>query len=274
MPLLPRLSRLLPVVLAGTSALPAAGAYVSELFQSGPAGQAVELTAVDDAMGATLAILNGSRFDAGGFGQVLEVIHLPADAGWSPVVHLTDAPWPGGTVPATPLADLNPASGSDTFLLGTAGFDRLLVVFDGVIDLQLGDSPLNDVNAAARYDATAVTDWLAIGPAGLGSAYQTNGYDLDHINATLGIDLLDRIADRSAGQVLARTHAPGQPLDLNQAWVGDPDANGRFDVGGGLAYRITPGLANVPLIDTVPEPGTLAGLLIGLAVWGRCHHRR
>lgn len=253
-------------------------AHLSELFildQPGPLPtvQGIELTGVDNAQGTTLALLNGSRFDTNGFGQVLDVIHLPAGGGWAPVVLIADQPWPDAGVPTTPLTDLDPAAGNATFDLGHAGLDRLLVVFDGATQLQVGDNPLNNADAAGRYDASAVTDWLAIGPSSptdLATGYASSGLDIDGptgVNATLGIDLLARTADRSAGEVIARTHAPGQLLDLDLAWIGDLDGDGRFPVGPDLVYRSTPGVANVPLI-AIPEPGSASVLLGAYALLG------
>jgi len=273
----PRPTHLLSTAAAGLAlaatvapAPSADAAILSELFLTGPAGQALELTGVDDSQGATLAILDGSRFDANGFGKVLDVVHLQPGQGWSPVVLITDNAWPDPSVPATPVAGLAPASGATTLNLGLSFHDRILVVFDGINPIQVNDQPITDPLANARFNTHAATDWLAFGGPGLAQAYDANYDDtaLADINAALGIDLLSRTADRSAGEVFARTHATGQATDLGTTYVGTPDSAGRFDVGGGLAYRTTPGLANVPLIDTVPEPGTgvalaLAGLLMG-----------
>lgn len=257
----------------------AQAAFLSELFilsQPGPLPpvQGVELSGVDDGMGVTLALLNGSRFDATGFGQVLDLIHLPANSGWAPTVLLADQPWPDAADPVTPLADVGTASGSATFNLGGSNLDRLLVVFDGETDLIVGDNPLRTDDAAGRYDATAVTDWLAIGPSAptdLATGYVNAGYDIngpEGINVTLGIDLLARTADRSAGQVIARALAPGGMLDLHTAWVGDPDVNDIFLIDDDFAYRATPGVANVPLIS-IPEPGSAALWLASSLLMGR-----
>ena len=253
----------------------AKAATISEVFLSGPAGQALELTGVDDAQGATLAIHNGSRIDPNGFGQVLDIVHLPQGGGWNPVVLITDSAWPGGTVPTTLTDDVNLDPLRTTLNFGGTGFDRLFVVFDGATTLQLGDNPTRGGVAADRYDATAVTDWLALGPTGLAGAYDAQYTDLElaELNTALGIDLLTRTAERSAGSVFARTNAPGQPLDPDTTFVGNPDANGRFLVGPGLAYRTTPGVANVPLIEVLPEPGSATALVLGGLFLGRRRRR-
>ena len=249
----------------------AKAATISELFLTGPAGQALELTGVDDAQGATLAILNGSRIDPNGFGQVLDIVHLPQGGGWSPVVLITDSAWPGGTVPTTLTDDVNLDPLRTTLNFGGADFDRLLVVFNGDTALQLGDNPTRGGVAADRYDAAAVTDWLAFGPTGIADAYDAQYTDLEltELNTALGIDLLARTADRSNGSVFARTNAPGQPLDPDVTFVGSPDGNGRFTAGPGLAYRTTPGVANVPLVEVLPEPGSATALVLGGLFWGR-----
>ncbi|MFI4861206.1 MAG: hypothetical protein ACIAXF_11045 [Phycisphaerales bacterium JB063] len=240
-------------------------AYISEIYQSGPAGQAIEISSVDPAQGVTLAILNGSRYDPHGFGMVLEVIHIPVNTstlGDPRVVLITDLPWPDASVQATPLTEIDNASSHDALPLGTSIFDRLLLVFDGHADLRLGENPVNDSLPAARYDADALTDWLAIGPSNLAASYLGSTLDIDAVNATLGIDLLSRIVDRQTGQVIARAQLPGVPLDMDVFYAGNPDANSRFDVAGGLSYRTTPGTANLPLfVNPAPEPGSLSVLL-------------
>jgi len=253
------------VLLCGLGSTTSSGAaYISELFQSGPAGQAVEITGIGST-GATLAIIDAGRFNPSGFGRVLEVLHLEAGM-TGPVALISDQAWPNNQVDAIPFATLGPASSNPTLNLG---FDRLLVVFDGQVGVQLNDNPLTTQTAADRFETQAVGDWLAIGAGDLGAAYQANaGFNLATINQTLGIDLLARIADRDGGSVIARTNAPGQPLDLGTAFVGEPDGNGRFDVGGGFAYRTTPGVANLPLIP-VPEPSAGLLLLAGMGLAGR-----
>ncbi|XAM00867.1 PEP-CTERM sorting domain-containing protein [Phycisphaeraceae bacterium D3-23] len=255
----------LPALLLAASACAAPGhaAYISEVFQSGPAGQGIELSGIDPAQGATLAILDGSRFSTSGFGRVLELIHLPADPGGPPVVLITDMAWPDASVQPIPLADVPHASSQTTLALGGSLLDRLLVVFDGETDLLLDDNPVNTSDAQMRYDASTVTDWLAIGPGDLSSGYGSSPHNIAGINSALGIDLLARTADRQAGQVIARANTPGQALDLDVLYVGDPDVTGHFDAGGSLVYRTTPGHANLPLLHPAPEPGSAAVLLTG-----------
>ncbi|MEM9415580.1 MAG: PEP-CTERM sorting domain-containing protein [Planctomycetota bacterium] len=264
---IPRITHLL--LAAALCAGPAHAAYISEVFQSGPAGQAIELTGVDPAQGATLAILNGSRYDTNGFGQVLELIHLPASTATPPVVMISDQPWPDASIQTTPLASSTHASALTTLALGGSLFDRLLIVFEGGTDLLLGDNPARDTNTQARYNTDAVTDWLAIGPGNLATGYATSSHNIAGINSALGIDLLARTADRQAGQVIARAHAPGDSLDLDVFYVGDPDDTGRFDAGEGMTYRTTPGTANLPLIHPAPEPGSAVLVLLGAAMLAR-----
>jgi len=248
-------------------ALPGHAAYISEIDQGGPAGRGIELSQVDSGSAYTLVFIDGNAHVPTRFGAVVDVLHLPAGTGYAGVAMVTDSAWPGDPGRSTPLSSLSLASGDATLNLNLS---RLLIVMQGDIDVRRYDRPVTDPLAAARFDTAAVTDWLVLGSGDLASQYQSNGYNIGDINNKLGIDLLARIADKDQGRVIGRTNFSGQAIDMDQFFVGDPDATSmRFAVDGQHDYVYTPGQNNLPLITHMPEPGSLSLLGLGLLVLAR-----
>lgn len=241
-------------------------AYISEIDQGGPAGRGIELSQVDSASDYTLVFIDANAQVLSRFGAVVDVMHLQAGSGYGGVAMVTDSAWPGEPTRTLPLSSVSLASGDSTL---NFNLSRLLIVMQGDIDVRRYDRPVTDALASARFDPTAVTDWLVLGSGDLATAYQSNGYDIAGINAALGIDLLTRLADKDAGRVIARTNLPGQPIDMDQVFIGDPDVTQAFAVDADHNYAYTPGEANLPLINHTPEPGSLSLLAMGLAALTR-----
>jgi hypothetical protein len=250
----------LGLMTAGMSAVHTQAAYISEIDLGGPislAGQGIELSQVDPASAYTLVLMNVSPASSATFGLVKDVIHLPVGSGFVNVTMLTDEPWPEDNPAIIPLASTD--AGSSSLLLTQT---TLLVVMQGNAPVRRFDNPLgSDALAAARYDASAVTDWLVLGQGNLAADFQSSSLDIASINTTLGIDLLGRLVNTDDATLIARTNAPGQPLDMDTFYVGKPDAARQFDVAGGYKYTYTPGMINTPLAH-LPEPGSLASLAI------------
>lgn len=245
-------------------------AYISEIDLGGPAapaGQGIELSQFGSAADHTLLIIDANPTSPSAFGLVLDVIHLPASIGLADVAMVTEQNWPDSTAQTTTLASLNPASGDATFEFNNT---RLLVVMQGLSPVKRIDNPLKDAASATRYTAAAVSDWLVLGSGDIATDYQSNGHDIVDINATFGIDLLSRTVDKDLGRIVGRTYLPGDPLDMDSFFVGDPDETSRqFDVTGGYRYTYTPSASNLPL-SQVPEPSSLAALVVAMGlVWRR-----
>lgn len=253
----------------------AQSAYISEIDLGGPeapAGQGIELSNVDPASDYTLLILDANPYSTSAFGQVLDVIHLPAGVGLAGVAMVTDVAWPVSTAATTPLASLSPASGDLTL---NFAWSRLLVVMQGQSDVLRLDKPLADLAAGSRYDPAVVTDWLVLGDGDIEPLYQTKGHDIADINATLGIDLLDRVINKKTGRVIARTNEPDQAIDMDAFFIGDPDPTSQqFDVDGQWSYTYSPSMSNLPLAAHLPEPNSLAILALSLALAGNRPRRQ
>ena len=244
-------------------------ARISEIDLGGPAGQGIELSNAASPTGHTLLILDASPYVPTRFGNVLDVIHLPTNPRPDGVVMITDNPWPSDPALTTVLSTLAPASGSTELAFNLS---RLLIVMDGISATTRFDNPVTDPLSAGRYDASAVTDWLVLGSGDHAGPYQAGAYDIAGINAALGIDLLSRIVDKDDGRVIGRASHPGQALDMDTFYVGDPDASGLFAADAGHNYVYTPGLENVPLLANLPEPNSL--VLLGLGALCVCRRRR
>ncbi|MEM6506162.1 MAG: PEP-CTERM sorting domain-containing protein [Planctomycetota bacterium] len=248
-------------------ALPHRAAYISEIDLGGtesPAGQGIEFSQVDPATDYTLLILDANPFSASAFGKVLDVIHLPAGIGLAGVAMVTDLPWPDNTASTTTLGSLSPQSGSGTLLFN---FSKLLILMNGESSVMADDRPLgSDAAAQARYDKAAVLDWLVLSDADPAPLYQSRGHDIGDINTTLGIDLLARIVDTDAGRVVGRTNLPGQQLDMQVFFQGDPDTTRQFAIDEQKVYTYTPSQANLPVTVQVPEPTSLLLMALGTAL--------
>lgn len=237
-------------------ASPARGAYISEIDLDSPAGDAIEVSDVGLLDAYTLVVMEANPYLPDKFGTVLGVAPLSAGLAVNGVVLVSDTVWPGGEVPAIPLPTLTPTPPTDTLNLS---FSRLVVLLQGQADIALLTRPLNDPGG---YDASAVADWLVIGSGASASQYQSNGHDIEQINTSLGIDLLSRLVDTSAGSVVGRSGLVGEGVDLETFHVGEPDANQQFDAAlAGHRYVYTPGYAYLPLIppDPVEMPGDTDG---------------
>ncbi|MGB0766723.1 MAG: hypothetical protein ACPGYV_03330, partial [Phycisphaeraceae bacterium] len=256
--------RVLALLLVGCSLLPwtTRAAYISEIDRASVAGQAIELSQVDPLHDYSLLILDANPYSPSAFGRVLDVVSLPAGVGLGGVALITDAPWQDEPTRSRPLEDLSVRSGATSLNLL---FDRLLVVVEGRSNLQLLQNPVSDPIARATYQATTTTDWLVLGQSGLDALYARSGHDLDAINDALGIDLPARLIDKAAGRVVARTNAPGLPMDKDVFFSGDPNASQQFEVGDELLYTATLGLNNLPLQTQVPEPA--GSVTLGLVAW-------
>lgn len=245
--------------------------FISEIELGGPAGNAVELSQLDPSKDHSLLILDANPFTPSNFGTVLGVVHLAAGSTPHSVAMLSESAWPGEPGRTIPLSSLSsPATPAQLNLQ----FARLLVVMEGQTDVAYLDRPLAAAQDAARYDASAVSDWVVFGSGDLASQYQSNGHDIDAINATLGIDLLSRIADRDDGRVIGRANLPRQPIDMDSLFVGDPDAYNQFKPTHAFRYTYTPGESNLalaPVMVRIPEPTTLG--LFALVWAGRGRRR-
>lgn len=233
-------------------ALPTGAGYISEIDLAGPAGGAVEVSQMLPASDYTLLMVDANPFSPASFGVVMGVVHLPAGTGQGGLSMVSDTAWPGQPTLTQPLATLESQSANGTLDLR---FARLLVLMQGRFEIDLSDRLVNDPEPATPYDPLAVTDWLVVGNgSGQAAQYQNSGHDLPGINSALGIDLLSRLVDRSAGRVIGRTHPVGQAIDLETFYVGDPDATfQQFSVGAQENYTFTPGLENLPLtVDAMP----------------------
>jgi hypothetical protein len=246
----------------------AVAAYVSEIDFASPAGRGIELSNVDPASDYTLLFMSASP-SSSLFGLVLDTLKVPAGTGRAGVAMVTDSSWPGQSTLTAPLADVPLVSADPTLPL--AG-DVLLVVLAGRSDVVRFNNPVTDPLAASRYDRAAVTDWLVLNTVDQSGAY-ASALDVATVNAALGIDLLSRRVDANAGRVLGRTSAPGQLIDMDTFYAGDPDPTSmQFEIPGStLVYTYTPGMSNLPLIERVPEPGALS---IFAAAGAICMRRR
>lgn len=253
-------------MLAVLVGLPASAAFISELDQGGPAGRGIELTGLDPDAGATLLFIDANPYLPQAFGKVLDTLHLPGSVGVGGVAMATESDWPGRDAAFVTLDAVAPASGDDELNLFQS---RLIVVMQGQSDVRRLDEPLKSAQAAGRYDPAAVTDWLVLGDGDLSGLYASRGHDIDHINQTLGIALLDRLVDKDAGRVVGRTFPPGEEIDMDRFFVGAPGDDGRFAVDAQHDYFYTPGYGNLPLLEAVPEPSTLGLLAAGLALGAR-----
>lgn len=247
----------------------ARAAFISEIDLGGPAGNAVELSDIDPGRDYSLLVIDANPYSVSNFGLVLGVVHLPAGSTPRSVAMLSESAWPGQPGRTTPLDSLSSPPTPGGFNMQYA---RLLVVMDGLTDAVYLDRPLAAAHDRSRYDASAVTDWVVFGSGDLSLRYQSNGHDIDAINTTLGIDLLERIADRDAGRVIGRANRPGQVMEMDRFFVGDPDARNQFNAGDGFFYNYTPGESNLTLSTIpIPEPATLG--LFAFVLLGRRRQR-
>ena len=239
--------------------------YISEIDLGGPAGRGIEFSGLDPVDGATLLMIDANPYLPQAFGKMRDVLHRPGSAGVGGVVMVTENEWVARPTSIKTLNELPPESGKDELNLFQT---RLLVLMSGSSMVKRSDTPLTLSDAAARYDAGSVTDWLVLGsgdPSKLSGRYASRGQDeINHINTTLGINLLSRVVDKDAGRVIARAKHVGEELKLDQFVMGDPDGDDRFEVRPHLDYFYTPGFGNLPLVVTLPEPGTLGLLTVGL----------
>ncbi len=245
---------------------PARAAFISEIDLSSPAGRAIEFSDLDPATDYTLLIIDANAFSPANFGRVRGVVTLPAGIGVTEVVMVSDSVWPGDPGRTTPMSALSPPPDPGTLALD---FSRLLVLLEGTHGIARSTDLLPDGGEPPLYDADDVSDWLVLGDGAVGPMYQDNGHDIDQINTTLGIDLLSRLVDKNAGPVIGRTKHPGEAIDLDVFFSGEPDAFGKFPVGPNFNYRYTPGLRNTPIESVgVPEPGAALVLGLGLVLVG------
>lgn len=247
-------------------------AYISEIDLGGPAGQGIELSGVDPAADTTVLFIHASPTSTSLFGLVLDVLHVPAGTGRAGVAMVTDNAWPSDPLLTTSLTSLPLESGDASLPL----IDHLLlVVMQGSSAVTRFDRPLSDSAANTRYDESTVTDWLVLSTGDQAAAYEAN-HDVASINAALGIDLLSRLVDKHAGQVIGRTHAPDQPIDMDAFYIGDPDpTSNQFTAESRQVYTYTPGMSSLPLAEQTPEPSTLIslGLAFGLVCRRSCRSR-
>lgn len=249
-------------------AAPGFAAYISEIDLGGPAGRGIEFSAVSPSLDYTLLIIDANPYSTSAFGTVLDVIHLPAGSGRAGVAMVTELAWPDNTALTQTLASLAPASGSS---LLNFDFARLLVVMQGFSSVKRFDRPLVDAAAQSRYASSTPTDYLVLADGNPQPLYLSRGHDISQINAGLGIDLLGRLVDKNAGQVIARTGLPGQPVEMDVFFAGNPDAARQFEVATDYVYTYTPSMNNLPLTALAPEPNS-AALWLLFAGW--CLRRR
>lgn len=235
--------------------------HISEIDLGGPAGRAIEMTLDQPDVDHTLLILNATPYRAADFGFVYDQIVIPAGTATLDVVMLSDDPWPGQPGLTTPLASLGSAAGRESI---TLGFNTLFMLVRGQSTLGHNVNPVTEPLVAQQHDPTSVTDWLVIGEDDLDAKYRESGYNLDTINDILGIQLLDRLVDKDSGRIIGRAATPEGDFDLNTFFVGTPDENAAFQVAPHLNYTYTPGIRNLPLLNTAPEPGTLPLLAAAL----------
>ena len=235
-------------------------AYISEIdLGTSVAGQGIEFSQFGSATEHTLLIMEAGP-TSNDFGRVYEVIHLPASIGLADVAMVTDSPWPDNTAHTTTLDSLDKAVSTTTTL--PLNNSRLLVLMEGRSTLGFFTNPVSDSAATATYNQTTVTDWLVLTNGDQKAQYQAS-QDITAINTALSINLLNRIVDKDAGQVIARAILPDahpeDPIDLDTLYAGTPDATSRqFDLpDDGYVYTYTPSMTNLPL-SHMPEPNTLA----------------
>lgn len=254
------------------AALPTSAApYISEVYLDSPDGPSIEISDLDTSVGVTLVIADATRYTASGFGKVLDAYYLPPSLNPGPVEMISEGDWP---VPindraAATLSHLSPVAGLH---LGTAAFDRLLLLYEGTSPLVLSDNPTTDPNANARHAAAPLADYLLLASGDLVSAYTPAV--ISNANTQLGTDLLARSANRSAGTLIARTNLPDQAVDLDQAYIGTPGEDGTFAVSAEYLYYATPGSDNLELLTVTPEPGGLAIFGLAAAVLAGRHRRQ
>ncbi|MFN3165936.1 MAG: hypothetical protein ACE37H_02615 [Phycisphaeraceae bacterium] len=230
-------------------AAPAGAAFISEIDLDSPAGDAVEVSAIGPGEDYTLVVMDASPFRFSSFGRVMSVAPLSAGVGTNGVALVSDTAWPGGQVPAIPLASLSPTPPTATLNLN---FARLVVLMQGIVDLDVFQRPFDQ---PAGYDPLAVVDWVVMGEGLSASTYANSGYDLSLIGATLGVDVTQRVADTDQASVIGRGAVQGQAIDLSVLHVGEPDTNNQFDAATPAhRYVYTPGYANLALIPDGPDP--------------------
>jgi hypothetical protein len=230
-------------------ALPAQPAYISEIDLNGPAGQAIEVAAMDPADDYTLVVMDASPYRFENFGKILSVAPLSGGMGVGGTAMVSDAVWPGGEVLTYPLSALTPSP--PTSALGL-NFSRLVVLMRGAADLDLFQRPIDQPQG---YDASAVLDWVLMGEGMNAAQYTDNGYDTQLINTTLGVDLFERMADTDAVRVIGRGVLPGEAMDLTLLHAGNPDAGNVFDAAiDAYRYRYTPGMENIDLLPAAVDP--------------------
>jgi len=237
-------------------ALPAQSAYISEIDLDGPAGQAIEVSAMDPADDYTLVVMDASPYRFENFGKVLSVAPLSAGMGADGVAMVSDVAWLGGDVMTHPMATLSPSPPTNALSLY---FSRLVVLMRGSAGLDLFQRPFDQPQG---YDASAVVDWVLLGEGMNASQYTTNGYDTQLINSTLGVDLFQRMVDTDGVRVIGRGALPGEAIDLTLLHAGDPDGDNRFDSAiPSYRYSYTPGALNSELqpIAVDPVPGDTDG---------------
>ncbi len=248
----------------------ARAAYISEIDLGGPAGRAVELSELEAGKSYSLLVLDANANYQPAFGRVMGVVVLPAGISTGGVVMVSEQPWPDETGQTVLLSSLPAPTTSSSLNLS---FSRLLLLHEGLTDLEVADNVLSPTAVSAGFDASAVEDWVLMGSGPIGAQYLANGYNMASINATLGIDLLSQVADTAAGRVIGRASLAGEAIDPGLLHVGTPNVYKQFLINEDYRYTYTPGAYHAPLLPNrmIPEPGVAWMFGAGLAV---CLRRR
>jgi len=132
---------------------------------------------------------------------------------------------------------------------GTFSLLNELLLFEGTTQLSTGGTLTNpgDALTAARWSANPAVDALAWGPGAAAVPFAAT-----------------HVLDADAGDLIIRPTVSNLVL-MDQPLIGTADSLGRF-TSGALHYATNPGFSNLNVAALVPEPGTWAVALAGLAV--------